>query len=271
MKLTELIKERPIIMGVLNCTPDSFSDGGLYLDHALALARAEELLADGAHSIDLGGSASGPGSKVISEEEELARICEIAKVLAKKTLLSIDTYHASVAAKTLALGARVINDISALRFDGEKMCEEIVQHGAYVILMHSKEAGDSPQVSAVDRIYTNIIDEVSIFLEERIAFALSQGIRKEQIIIDPGMGRYLSNNAQDSWDLLAGLEKLKARFCEFPLLVGISRKSFLGGAVSERGKLSAETSLAAFKKGADILRVHDVKTLRGMLAARRII
>ena len=255
----------PYVMGILNCTPDSFSDGGAHLQPADAI-RAVETELSAADIIDVGGEASGPHSKAISADEELSRIGPIVKQLAPTQKLSIDTFRATTAAACLAAGAQMINDISALRFD-DRMAKVVGEHDAFVVLMYSKEDGAAPHVSNRPARYRNIVLEIGDFLEARVEFALAQGISERRIVIDPGMGAFVSQDPEDSWELLASLDRLSDRFVKLPMLVGTSRKGFLGGALSERDPLSQLTALVAAVKGATILRTHQPRMAKSFLKA----
>jgi dihydropteroate synthase len=255
-----LSKNHPLIVGVLNCTPDSFSDGGEVKSTQEAINKGLSLIEDGANCIDIGGVSTGPGSQPISEEEELARILKAVKALASHTIVSVDTYRASVAKECLKVGAKIINDVSALRAD-PGMAKVIHDFGCPAILMYSKETGAHPHVTTNQIEYSDCTLHIIEFLKERVDFALSQGITSSQIIIDPGMGQFVSSDAKYSWEILKRLSEIEEALPEFPLLVGTSRKGFLGGDISERDPASSLTSLIAYSNGAKILRTHNVKML----------
>ena len=238
---------RTLVMGILNVTPDSFSDGGRYTDVSTAVARARAMAAAGADLIDIGGESTRPGAQPVSAREELRRVLPVIERL-PDLLISIDTTKALVAERALASGARIVNDISALRFD-ERMPEVIGEAG--VILMHMQGAPATMQQAPR---YDDVTQEVREFLTERIGFAESCGIRKSQIAVDPGIGfgKTVAHNLQ----LLAQLEQLAALGC--PILVGASRKSFLGGQPHERLPGSLGVAAWAVAQGANVLRVHDV-------------
>lgn len=257
--------KKPIIMGILNVTPDSFSDGGKYLKQEEAIKGAEELSLEGAAIIDIGGESSRPGSKSLSAEEELLRIEKIVSALAKRFTISIDTYKAKTAGRCLELGAKIINDISALRAEPE-LAKVIKEFNAFVILMHSKESDSHPLATKENKDYQNLIQEVAEFLLRRADFAMKAGITENKIILDPGMGGFLSPNPLYSWELLEKLELLIEKIKPFPLLLGTSRKGFLGGALKDRDPLSQLTALSASLKGASIIRTHRPKMFREFLA-----
>lgn len=247
----------PVLVGILNVTPDSFSDGGLYLRQADALAHASALIQAGAHMIDLGAESTAPGSKDIGPQEEFQRLKDIVPALSQQTLLSIDTFRASTARACLELGACCINDVSALRFDAD-LRAVVKDYRAAVVLMYSKEAPDHPHATDNPRNYEDVVQEICNFLDQRVNYALSGGIAQQKIILDPGMGRFISHDAKYSWQVLAQLERMKEAFPSFPILISTSRKGFLGGALNERDPLSALTALGAYLKGASLIRTHNV-------------
>jgi len=247
-------------MGVVNITPDSFSDGGLYFDKEKAVQRGLELAAAGADIIDIGGESSRPGSKPISKEEEMRRVLPVIASLRKKikALISIDTTKAEVAEAALAEGADILNDISAGRFDS-KMIPLAAERKVPLILMHMK---GTPQTMQINPYYQNLYQEVKEFLRERIKTAESYGIPREKIIIDPGLG--FGKRFEDNLGLINNLSFLEELGC--PLLVGISRKSFIGQILnlppSERLEGTIAASILSLVNGAHILRVHDVGPVR---------
>lgn len=260
------IGERTLVMGILNVTPDSFSDGGEFYALDKALAHAEQMIAEGADIIDVGGESTRPGgAAIVSAEEELQRVLPVIKQLAKRTSvpLSIDTTKAVVARAALDASVAIVNDISALRFDPE-IADEVAKSGAGLVLMHSRgTAGDLHGLPPVE----NIIEEVTASLRESIAIALQRGVKRESIVIDPGIG--FGKTHEQNIELIAKLDQLVAAFPDFPLLIGTSRKSFLGriladengtpAAVSERLHASLATLTIAILKGAHLARIHDVK------------
>ncbi len=249
-------KSGPTIMGILNLTPDSFSDGGAHNTLQKALKRVEEMEDEGADIIDIGGESTGPNSKKISAQEEINRIIPILKEIKKITSLpiSIDTYKAEVARIAIEEGASIINDVTALRGD-KKMGELIKKHKLPVIIMYSKDK--TPRATLIPKNYKNVIKSIKTFLEERIEFAKKIGIKKEQIIIDPGMGAIISSIPKYSFEVIAKLNSLKTLSC--PILIGISRKSFLGGDINSRDEKSAILSAIAYINGASIIRTHNIK------------
>lgn len=246
---------RPIIIGVLNITPDSFSDGGYYLDERRAIQRAEELLEGGADVIEIGGESTRPGSTPISTDDEWKRIGSIVSSLARRCTLSIDTYKSDIARRALDHGAKMINDVSAFRADSN-LAPTIAQYDAFAAVMYSKESG-LPHVTEMEPVYDDIVGEIRQFLAGRIEHATSAGIRRERIIVDPGLGRFLGSDPELSWTVLRELSRL--RDLGAPILVGTSRKGFLGGSLTDRDPLSQLSALGAWLNGADLIRTHDAR------------
>ena len=244
------------LMGILNVTPDSFYDGGRYLDPQAAVDRAHQMLAEGADIIDIGGQSSRPGSDPVSEAEEESRVVPIVEAVAKSvsTIISVDTYRAGVARAALDAGAHLINDISALRFD-PGLLGVVAERRVPLILMHMQ---GMPRTMQLNPTYEALIDEVFAFLQERLRAAQTGGIPAEHLLIDPGIG--FGKGAQHNLELLRKLHHFQA--LGRPLVIGTSRKSFigriLGTAVDERLEGTAATVAAAIVQGADIIRVHDV-------------
>ncbi|MDF1585585.1 dihydropteroate synthase [Marinimicrococcus flavescens] len=257
----------PWLMGVVNVTPDSFTDGGRFLAAESAVAHGRALLADGAQLLDLGGESTAPGRSPIGAAEELARIEPVVRALAGEAVLSIDTYHAATAERCLELGARIINDVSAMRAD-LAMVELLRRHDCPVVLMHAK---DGPLPHATDRpaSFTDALQGVGDFLAERVDFAVKHGIAAERLVLDPGMGRFVSLDPADSFRLLEKFELLVERFRPIPLLIGTSRKGFLGVPMADRDPLSQLTALIAAAKGARFIRTHEVRMARQFLDAWR--
>ena len=261
-------RQRPYIMGILNVTPDSFSDGGLYLQPEQALTHAETMLAAGADIIDVGGQSSRPDAVPVPPEVEHARAVPVIRDIVQRygALVSVDTYRASVAAAALDAGAVLVNDISAMRFDAQ-MAPLIARRGASVVLMHMQ---GTPQTMQRAPAYRHVLDDVYSFLAERLHWALQYGIARQRIMLDPGFG--FGKTVQHNLDLLHGLEHFRA--LGQPLLVGTSRKSFLGHLLQrqiwDRLEGTLATVLYAVLRGAALVRVHDVapvvQTLR-LLAA----
>jgi dihydropteroate synthase len=240
-------------MGILNVTPDSFSDGGRHADAAAAVAHARQMLAAGAASIDIGGESTRPGAPAVDADEELRRVLPVIKQLTGMTL-SIDTTKAVVAEHALAAGAQIVNDISALRFD-VGMAEVVRRHGAGVVLMHVQ--GRPATMQQAPR-YGDVVAEVRDFLRERIEFAVAAGIEKSKIAVDPGIG--FGKNVEHNLALLARLDEFAELGC--PVVVGASRKSFIGQtlnrAVDQRLAGSLGVAAWAAARGAAVLRVHEV-------------
>ena len=254
----------PWIMGVLNVTPDSFSDGGRHLAAEAAIAQARQMLADGAHCLDIGGEATSPGTQPLDAAEELARIEPIVAALAGEAVLSIDTYHAATAARCLGLGARIVNDVSALRAD-PAMADAVREHDAVLVMMHAKD-GPLPHASDRPRLYGDVVREIGDFLEERVGHALARGIAAERLVLDPGWGRFVSLEPDHTFELLRRFDELVARFRPVPLLVGTSRKGFLGVPAADRDPVSQLTALSAVARGASFVRTHAPRMMRQFLA-----
>ena len=248
-------------MGIVNVTPDSFSDGGSYFSHEQAIAHGLRLAAEGADMLDIGGESTRPGATPVSAAEEIERVLPVITELAAQVEipLSIDTTKAEVARRALAAGAEMVNDVSALRFDSE-MGGVVAESNAPVILMHMR---GTPQTMQHNIHYQSLIDDIRKFLEERIASAVSAGIAPENIIIDPGIG-FGKSIEKDNLFILKNL----AAFTPLgrPLLVGTSRKGFIGKLLGtpahEREAGTAATVAIAVYNGAHIVRVHDVKSMR---------
>lgn len=255
----------PWLMGVLNLTPDSFSDGGRYATPELALQRAQALAAEGADILDVGGESTAPGAKPLSWADELTRIEPTVAALAPVLTLSIDTYHARTAARCLELGARLINDVSAARAEPE-IADVVREHAATLILMYAK---DSPLPHATDapRTYRDVALEIADWLRSRVDWALSRGLTQDQLVVDPGISRFISVDPADSWRLLHDFHRLTERLRPIPVLIGTSRKGFLGVPLPERDPVSQLTALHAVQRGASLVRTHDVRMMRQFLEA----
>jgi len=244
----------PKLMGVVNVTPDSFSDGGLYLDAEAAIAHGHKLAEQGAELLDVGGESTRPGAGEVSADEELARVEPVVRGLAGVATVSIDTSKAAVAGAALDAGASIVNDVTALRHDPDiaALCAE---RGAVLILMHMQ--GD-PRTMQENPTYDDVVDDVKAFLAERTEAAIEAGVAEELIWLDPGIG--FGKNLDHNLELLRRLGEL--RELGRPLVVGTSRKSFIGkidgSAVGERRGGTIATSVLAAAEGADVLRVHDV-------------
>ena len=251
---------RPLVMGIINVTPDSFSDGGQFLAVDHAVGHALKLIEEGADLIDIGGESSRPGAEMTPVEDDIQRVLPVVEQLRAQTdiPISVDTYKAAVAEKALLAGADIINDISALRMDSE-MVRVAAQSGAPVVLMHML---GTPQTMQQNPCYDNCVAEIIAFLAQRIAFATQHGVARARLIVDPGIG--FGKRVQDNLDLLAQLES----FSQFglPILVGASRKSFIdkvagtGASSAERVGGSIAAAVIALMHGVSIVRVHDVAT-----------
>jgi len=251
------------IMGILNVTPDSFSDRGKYLDPDRAVEQAKKMVEEGADMIDVGGESSRPGSARISAEEELRRIMPVVKALKKgmDVPISVDTYKSEVASQVLSEGVSVINDITALRGD-ENMARVISDFDAGVILMHMKGEPGTMQDAPY---YGDIMREIVLYLGESISIAEHAGINPEKIVVDPGIG--FGKGVEHNLIILRNLNDLEQ--LNKPVLIGVSRKSFIG-ALTDKGADkrifgTAASVAAAVLKGADIIRVHDVDAMKDVV------
>jgi dihydropteroate synthase len=248
--------QKTLIMGILNATPDSFSDGGMFLAAEKAVARGLQMVAEGADMIDIGGESTRPGAKPVEPAEEIARTVPVIKKLREKTdaLISIDTRKAAVARAAVAAGADIINDVSALADSG--MAAVAAESGAGLVLMHML---GTPETMQNNPRYDDVVSDVRNFLEERMAFAVSRGIAPEQIALDPGIG--FGKTDEHNLALLNGIPVLAAS--GRPVLIGASRKGFIGRLTGKGpdDRLTGSLAVAGFSilRGAHILRVHDVK------------
>lgn len=258
---TLTLGKRTLTMGVINVTPDSFSDGGFYLDTQTAVARAFELERDGADILDVGGQSTRPGASAISEDEELARVLPVLEGLRGKLRIpvSLDTQRAAVAEAGIAAGAEIINDVSALRAD-PALSEVVRRRRVALVLMHMR---GSPQSMQRGPFATNVVRDVLAGLREAMRRAERAGIRKSRLLVDPGIG--FGKSYRQNCELLARLPELARLDC--PLLVGTSRKAFIGWILSERNEPrpadrrqwgTAATVASAILGGAHVVRVHDV-------------
>jgi dihydropteroate synthase len=243
-------------MAILNITPDSFSDGGLHFDPDTAEAAARRALADGAALVDVGGESTRPGSQGVALDEELRRVVPVLELL-EGLPLSIDTAKSEVARRALALGAELVNDVTALRGDPE-LAGVVADAGAYLCLMHMQ---GEPRTMQIEPRYDDVVGEVTAFLEERLAFAVSHGVAEERVCLDPGVG--FGKTPAQNLELVRRLDVLTA--LGRPVLVGLSRKSTLGRVLGDpEAKVgttaaSVGAAVAAFDRGASIFRVHDVR------------
>ncbi len=270
-------------MGVVNVTPDSFSDGGLFLDARAAIAHARQLVSEGADILDVGGESTRPGAELVSAEEELGRVMPVVEGIVVSgiagadrtpatapTRVSIDTSKASVARAALGAGASIVNDVSALRADPE-MAGLVAESGAECCLMHML---GEPRTMQANPRYEDVADDVRAFLEERMAFAVREGVREERIMLDPGIG--FGKTVAHNLALLRRLDELVS--LGRPVVVGTSRKSFLGRILADaageaepvdaarRLPATIATNVLAYERGASVFRVHDVAPVRAALA-----
>jgi dihydropteroate synthase len=250
-------RDRPLIMGVLNVTPDSFFDGGKYATRKKAVDHALRMIEDGADIVDVGGESSRPFSKPVSIYEELERVVPVIEGIKERSgiLISVDTCKAGVAREACLAGADIVNDISGLIHDPE-MADTISASKAYVVIMHMK---GQPETMQVAPYYDDVISEIHSFFEERIQFAITRGIAKDTIILDPGIG--FGKRVEDNLKIMKNLGVFKR--LDLPLLVGTSMKGFIGKVTGSTLKGRVEGTLASVAVsawiGADIVRVHDVK------------
>lgn len=257
-------------MGIVNTTPDSFSDGGKYNSASKAIDFAYDLLSEGADIIDIGGESSRPGANPVSPEEEIRRISPVLNELAKNTnsTISIDTYKSSTASYALDAGAYLVNDISGLTFDKE-MVNTVAKYKVPIVIMHMK---GTPKNMQNNPNYVNVIDEICIFLNNQANLAIDKNISSYNIIVDPGIG--FGKTLNDNYKIIAKLKQL----CDlgYPVLVGPSRKSFIGNTLGEQvdNRLEGSITAAAMccNNGAKIIRVHDVKeTKKSLLIVNKIL
>tara|TARA_R110002096_G_scaffold268308_6_gene462025 strand:- start:5908 stop:6735 length:828 start_codon:yes stop_codon:yes gene_type:complete len=257
LALSRLLNDtkNPLIMGVLNITPDSFSDGGRYSNPEDAVDQALRMVSEGASIIDIGGESTRPGAKPVSLDQELSRVIPVIEAIRKRSnaVLSIDTSKPQVMAQAIAAGANIINDVYALRQPGAIEMAALLQVPVCLMHMQSK-----PQTMQIKPDYDNVIDEVKAFFDERINACVSQGIMRDNIILDPGFG--FGKNLQHNLTLLSRLNEFSSY--RLPILAGLSRKSMLGALldkdVGDRAAASVTAALLAAIKGAWIVRVHDV-------------
>jgi dihydropteroate synthase len=260
---------RPSVMGIVNVTPDSFSDGGVNLDPAAAAATARRQLAEGAEIVDVGGESTRPGADGVSLEDELRRVVPVLEALAGEVPASIDTAKAEVARRALALGAELVNDVTALRGDPE-LAGVVADAGAYVCLMHMQ---GEPRTMQADPRYDDVVDDVKAFLEGRLAAATVAGIDEGKVCLDPGIG--FGKTVEHNFELVRRLGELTA--LGRPIVIGFSRKSSLGRILGDpqatTGPLSASlaVAVAAYERGATIIRAHDVREhVEALTAARAL-
>jgi len=259
---------RPSLMGVVNVTPDSFSEAGLYFEPAAALAAAFRMFDEGAAIVDVGGESTRPGAEGVSVDEELRRVLPVLERLVGLPV-SIDTSKAEVARRAIEVGAELVNDVTALRGD-ERMAEAVAAADVYVCLMHMR---GEPRTMQVDPRYDDVASEVAAFLEERLRFAVDAGIAEERICLDPGIG--FGKTVEQNFELVRRLDTLTA--LGRPVLIGFSRKSSLGRILGDPNAKTGTTAasigvaVVAYERGATILRVHDVREHAEALAAARAV
>ncbi|WP_240432559.1 dihydropteroate synthase [Rubrobacter indicoceani] len=255
----------PVLMGILNVTPDSFSDGGWYVDRGKAVARAVEMLDEGAKIIDIGGESTRPGSAPVRPDEEMRRVVPVIRGLLEErpgTVISIDTYRSATAEAALEAGASVVNDVSGGTMD-ERMLPLVARAGCPVVLMHMK---GEPKIMQHDPYYRDVVREVRDHLAERAETAMDLGVSRENIVLDPGIG--FGKTLLHNLALLKNLEEISG--LGFPVLIGTSRKTFIGTLsgveeASERVAGTVATSVLAYERGARLFRVHDVRENREAL------
>lgn len=260
-----LFGERSLIMGILNATPDSFSDGGRFAASDQAVAEGLRLVEQGADILDIGGESSRPGSDPVSPEEERRRVIPVVKALAGRVdvPISVDTTKASVAQEAIASGAEIINDISAMRFD-PAMPRVAAETGAGVILMHMRGSPKDMQTGSL--VYSSLIEDLIMFLRERLEAVIAAGVERERTMVDPGIG--FGKSATDNMKIIHNL----ARFSILgrPVLTGVSRKAFIGqvtgGGPGERLEGTAAAVVLAVANGTSVVRVHDVGAMKKVVA-----
>lgn len=264
--------DRPLVMGILNVTPDSFSDGGRFASTDAAVTHAEQMIADGADIIDVGGESTRPGSSRIDADVEISRVIPVIKEICSRhdVPVSIDTTKASVADAAITAGAEIVNDISGLRWE-TALAAVVAKKGAGLILMHSRGTFEEMHsLSPVENVLGTLIHDLRV----SITTAKENGLTDERIAVDPGIG--FGKSYEQNLELLAKLDDIVKTFAIYPVVVGTSRKSFIskligGAAADERLGGSVATAIIAVQKGARILRVHDVKeTVQAIEAIRTI-
>lgn len=260
----------PLIMGILNVTPDSFTDGGKFLDSNTAVNHAMDMIADGADIIDIGGESTRPFSDPVSEREELSRVISVIKKLREKTdtVISIDTTKSSVADNACNIGADIVNDISGLSFD-RRMIDIIIKHDCPIILMHIL---GNPKTMQENPSYENLISDINNHLLDRANFALNKGVKKHNIILDPGIG--FGKTIDDNFSIINNIDQLND--LGYPVLIGVSRKSFIGKTldVDEDNRIEGTiaSNIIALDRGCKIFRVHDIiEAKRSLVIANKIL
>lgn len=255
-KMKERNRNKTQIMGILNVTPDSFSDGGKYDSTESAVLRAKEMIQEGADIIDIGGESTRPNAPIVSTEDELKRVISvIEKIKSFVSNISIDTSKSEVAQKAIEAGATIVNDIYGLQNDKD-MAQVVAKNNVKIIIMHIKGTPENMQNNPE---YKNVIDEINDYFQKSISIAESAGINREEIVLDPGIG--FGKTVKDNLDIIKNIRKL-AKF-EIPIMLGVSRKSFIGkitGAEVENRLAGSIASITiGIMNGVDIVRVHDVK------------
>lgn len=267
LRFAGLALDQPLVMGIVNVTPDSFSDGGLHAETETAIAHGRRLREEGAEILDIGGESTRPGAAPLAPDAEMARVVPVIRALAADgALVSVDTRRAVVMRAALEAGARIVNDVTALTGDAESL-NVVWESGASVVLMHMR---GEPQTMQVNPVYADVVREVSTYLAERVKVCRAAGMGAERIAVDPGIG--FGKTVEHNLALLAGVDRL--RTLGVAVLVGASRKAFIGKLsrgepAPERVAGSVAAALAAVSRGAHIVRVHDVAATRQALAIWR--
>lgn len=253
------------IVGILNVTPDSYHDGGKFMDTAAAVSRAGEMLAEGADFLEIGGESTGPKSKEVTFEQELARVIPAIEAVRKKypeTKLSVDTWKPEVAEAAIRAGVMMVNDVTAGRGSGDAIFTALAKSSAKLVLMYAKDA--TPRTTIAEKSYVDVVAEISMFLCARRDVATASGIEKERIILDPGLGHFVSSDPKYSFEILARLQEFLKLGC--PLFLSPSRKSFLAGSenlkTADRLPGTIAASAIAVLNGASYIRTHDVAEVR---------
>ncbi|GIV20816.1 MAG: dihydropteroate synthase [Armatimonadota bacterium] len=259
-RLRQTVRQRTVVMGILNVTPDSFYDGGRYAQVEAAVQRALQMVEEGADILDIGGESTRPGSQPVPEEEELHRVLPVIEAVRERTdtPISIDTTKSRVAERALQAGACMVNDISGLGFD-PRMAEVVAQHGALCCIMHIQ---GTPQTMQQNPQYEDVVRDISRYFEQRLAMAERAGIPREHIWLDPGIG--FGKRVEHNLEILRRLREFTV--FGLPLLIGTSRKSFIGKVLGdlppeERLEGTAATVAIAIMNGANAVRVHDVRAM----------
>jgi len=262
--------KQPLIMGILNVTPDSFTDGGKFLDTNTAVNHAMDMIVDGADIIDIGGESTRPFSDSVSEEEELSRVISVIQKLREKTdtIISIDTTKSSVADKACSVGADIVNDISGLSFDSN-MVNTVIKHDCPVVLMHII---GNPKTMQENPSYNDLISDITNHLLDRANFALKKGVKKHNIILDPGIG--FGKTIDNNFNIINNIDKLND--LGYPILIGASRKSFIGKTlnVDENNRIEGTivSNIIALDRGCKIFRVHDIiEAKRSLIIGNKIL